>query len=154
MRFIRDIRVLLSDRSRLAAASGLRTGGNTTVFKKGVFSPCELCRDDPTRAPLWQLKAVEIEHDQEEQVIRYRDAWMEIFGIPIFYTPYFEHPDPTVERKSGLLAPTVGSGFFCRTAAVWPRPAGCAPAATRPFSRTASSVPASCAGTTPPGCCG
>ena len=107
--FIRDIRVLLSDRSRLAAASGLRTGGNTTVFKNGVFSPCELCRDDPTRAPLWQLKALEIEHDQEEQVIRYRDAWMEIFGIPIFYTPYFEHPDPTVERKSGLLAPTFGN---------------------------------------------
>jgi LPS-assembly protein len=106
--FIRDIRVLMSDRSRLAAASGLRTGGNTTVFKKGVFSPCELCRDDPTRAPLWQLKAIEIEHDQAEQVIRYRDAWMEIFGIPIFYTPYFEHPDPTVERQSGLLAPTFG----------------------------------------------
>ena len=113
--FIRDIRVLLSDRSRLAAASGLRTGGNTTVFKKGVFSPCELCRDDPTRAPLWQLKALEIEHDQEEQVIRYRDAWMEIFGIPIFYTPYFEHPDPTVERKSGLLAPTFGSSDILGT---------------------------------------
>ena len=113
--FIRDIRVLMSDRSRLAAASGLRTGGNTTEFKKGVFSPCELCRDDPTRAPLWQLKALEIEHDQEEQVIRYRDAWMEIFGIPIFYTPYFEHPDPTVERKSGLLAPTFGSSDILGT---------------------------------------
>ncbi len=113
--FIRDIRVLMSDRSRLAAASGLRTGGNTTVFKKGVFSPCELCRDDPTRAPLWQLKAIEIEHDQEEQVIRYRDAWMEIFGIPIFYTPYFEHPDPTVERQSGLLAPTFGSSDILGT---------------------------------------
>jgi len=113
--FIRDIRVLMSDRSRLAAASGLRTGGNTTVFKNGVFSPCELCRDDPTRAPLWQIKAIEIEHDQEEQVIRYRDAWMEIFGIPIFYTPYFEHPDPTVERQSGLLAPTFGSSDILGT---------------------------------------
>ena len=113
--FIRDIRVLLSDGSRLAAASALRTGGNTTVFKKGVFSPCDLCREDPTRAPLWQLKALEIEHDQEEQVIRYRDAWMEIFGIPILYTPYFEHPDPTVERKSGLLAPIFGSSDILGT---------------------------------------
>ena len=106
--FIRDIRVLLADRSRLAAASGLRTGGRKTVFRKGVYSPCELCRDDPTRAPLWQLKAVEIEHDQEEKVIRYRDAWMEIFGVPVLYTPYFEHPDPTVERKSGFLVPVIG----------------------------------------------
>ena len=48
-------------------------------------------------------------------MIRYRDAWMEIFGIPIFYTPYFEHPDPTVERKSGLLAPTFGSSDILGT---------------------------------------
>ncbi|MFQ5772952.1 MAG: LPS-assembly protein LptD [Kiloniellaceae bacterium] len=107
--FIRDIRILLTDRSRLAAASALRTGGNRTVFRKAVFSPCELCREDPTRAPLWQLKAIEVEHDQEDKVIRYRDAWMEIFGVPVFYTPYFEHPDPTVERKTGFLAPTIGS---------------------------------------------
>jgi len=107
--FVRDIRMLLTDRSRLAAVSGLRSGGNKTVFRKGIFSPCELCREDPTRAPLWQIKAVEVEHDQEDQVIRYRDAWMEIYGVPVLYTPYFEHPDPTVERKSGFLAPTFGS---------------------------------------------
>lgn len=107
--FVRDIRMLLTDRSRLAAVSGLRSGGNKTVLRKGVFSPCELCREDPTRAPLWQIKAVEVEHDQEDQTIRYRDAWMEIYGVPVLYTPYFEHPDPTVERKSGFLAPTFGS---------------------------------------------
>ncbi len=113
--FIRDIRVLLTDRSRLAAANGLRSGGRKTVFRKGVFSPCELCREDPTRAPLWQLKAVEIEHDQEEKVIIYRDAWMEMFGVPVMYLPYFEHPDPTVERKSGFLAPTFGSSEILGT---------------------------------------
>lgn len=113
--YIRDIRVLMSDRSRLAAASALRGGGRKTVFHKGVFSPCELCRDDPTRAPLWQLKAMEIEHDQEERVIRYRDAWMEIFGMPVMYVPYFEHPDPTVERKSGFLAPQIGTTEFLGT---------------------------------------
>lgn len=106
--FIRDIRILLTDRSRLAAISGLRTGGNKTVLTKAVFSPCQLCRDDPIQAPLWQLKALEIEHDQEDKMIRYRDAWMEIYGVPVFYTPYFEHPDPTVKRKSGFLSPIVG----------------------------------------------
>jgi len=29
--------------------------------------------------------------------------------VPIFYTPYFVHPDPTVKRKSGFLAPRYGS---------------------------------------------
>ncbi|MGH6946695.1 MAG: LPS-assembly protein LptD [Kiloniellales bacterium] len=108
--FVREIRILMLDKSRLAAATGVRSGGNRTVFKRGVFSPCELCKEDPTRAPLWQIKAVEVEHDQEAQTITYRDAWMEIFGVPIIYTPFFQHPDPTVERKSGFLAPTIGRG--------------------------------------------
>ena len=30
-------------------------------------------------------------------------------GVPIFYTPYFTHPDPTVKRRSGFLAPSFGN---------------------------------------------
>ena len=107
--FIRDIRVLMVDRSRLAAASARRSTDGITLLRRGVFSPCALCREDPTRAPLWQLKAVEVEMDETEEVIRYRDAWMEFYGVPVFYTPYFEHPSPAVERKSGFLAPTFGN---------------------------------------------
>ena len=102
--FVRDIRVLLTDQSRLAAADAKRVAGNKTTFRRGVFSPCELCEDDPDRAPLWQLKAQRVVHDQEDQTIRYYNAWMEMFGIPVIYTPYLEHPDPTVKRKSGFLS--------------------------------------------------
>ena len=110
--FVRDIRVLLADNTRIAAASGTRTGGNRTEFSKGVFSPCELCREDPTRAPLWQIKANEVIHDQEAHDVIYHDAWIEFFGIPVLYTPYLQHPDPTVDRRSGILAPTVGTSDF------------------------------------------
>lgn len=106
--FIRDIRILMTDRSRLAGGNGQRTVGNFTEVNKGVFSPCELCREDPTRAPLWQLKAERVIHDQEDQTIRYHDAWLEIYGVPVAYTPYFEHPDPTAQRKSGFLVPSIG----------------------------------------------
>ncbi len=107
--FVRDVRLLLTDRSRLAAASGIRTGGNRSELRKAVFSPCRQCRNEEAETPLWQLKANRIIHDQEEQVIKYRDATFEVMGVPIAYTPYFEHPDPTVKRKSGFLAPTAGS---------------------------------------------
>jgi LPS-assembly protein len=107
--FIKDIRVLLSDRSRMAADSGLRTAGNRTVFRRGVFSPCDLCPDDPSRPPLWQIKAGKIVHDQGDRTIRYSNAWLEFAGIPVLYTPYLEHPDPTVERRTGFLTPTFGS---------------------------------------------
>jgi LPS-assembly protein len=101
---IRDIRVLLADGSRIAANGGRRSG-ETTEFAKAVYSPCPLCEEDPTRAPLWQLKAVRVTHDQAEHKMEYRDAWLEIYGVPIAYTPYFSHPDPSVKRQTGLLVP-------------------------------------------------
>ncbi|MGQ0677735.1 MAG: LPS-assembly protein LptD [Rhodospirillales bacterium] len=104
---IRDIRILLTDNSRLAANGARRTGGNRTEMTKGVFSPCKPCEEDPSRAPLWQLKAGRVVHDQQEQIIRYNDAWLEVHGVPVVYTPYLQHPDPTVKRQSGILAPTM-----------------------------------------------
>ena len=122
--FMRDVGLLMADRTtRVAAASGVRTNGNRSVLNRAVFSPCQLCKNDPDRAPLWQIKARRAVHDQEEKEVRYRDAWIEMFGIPVIYTPYFEHPDPTVTKKSGLLSPTYGSGdtlgFFVQVPYFW-----------------------------------
>ncbi|MHA1565316.1 MAG: LPS-assembly protein LptD, partial [Alphaproteobacteria bacterium] len=106
--FARAISMRLQDDARLAAVSGTRRGGNVTQFNRGVYSPCKECAgaDQP---PLWQLKARTIVHDQEKRQIVYRHARMEILGIPVAYTPYLSHPDPTVERRSGFLAPKFGS---------------------------------------------
>lgn len=106
---VRDLRLLLNAETRIAANSARRSGGNRTEMSKAVFSPCKLCPLHPDEPPLWQIKAVRIVHDQEAQDIAYYDAWLEVFGIPVAYTPYFEHPDPSVKRRSGLLAPTYGS---------------------------------------------
>ena len=107
--FIRNLRMLLSDRSRLAGNTARRVQGNRIEIRRGVYSPCEPCREDPTRAPIWQIKAEEIISDKQQQVVEYRGAVMEIDGVPVFYTPYFSHPDPSVKRRSGLLAPTLGN---------------------------------------------
>lgn len=105
---LRAFRLLLTDNSRLAAATAVRVGDNRTDMNKAVYSPCDVCEDDPDRAPLWQVRAQRVTHDQADQQLRYRNASLEVFGLPVFYTPYFEHPDPTAERQSGLLTPTVG----------------------------------------------
>ncbi len=121
--FIRDVGVLMADKTRIAAASGTRRDGRITVFRKAIFSPCELCREDPSKAPLWQLKAGEVVHDQEERSLTYRDARLEFYGVPVAYTPYFKHPDPTVDRQSGFLAPTFGKssnlGFTLEVPYYW-----------------------------------
>ena len=107
---IERFRMLFPDGTRLAANGATRTGGRKTEMAKVVFSPCKLCEEDPARAPLWRLKARRVIHDWKTRDIEYRDAWLEIYGLPVFYSPYFSHPDPTVERRSGFLAPTFGTG--------------------------------------------
>lgn len=113
-----QLRARLQDDSLLAAADGRRIDGTRTEMNKVVYSPCPVCRDsdDP---PLWQLRASQVTHDQETRDITYHNAFLEIFGVPVAYTPYLTHPDPTVERRTGFLAPTVGHdsnlGFTVQT---------------------------------------
>jgi LPS-assembly protein len=105
---IRDIRVLLSDRSRIAANNAVRTNGNHTVFTRGVFSPCALCAKDPMSPPLWQITARKAIRDEVNHRISYEDAWMEIYGVPVGYLPVFSHPDVTAKRQSGILPASFG----------------------------------------------
>jgi LPS-assembly protein len=107
---VKELRVLLTDDSRFAATEGRRRDGNLTVMKRGVYSPCAICKEDPERPLVWQLKAETIEHDEAEKEIRYYNAFMELFGLPVAYVPYFSHPDPTVKRKTGFLPPDFGTG--------------------------------------------
>ncbi|HYD30786.1 MAG TPA: LPS assembly protein LptD [Azospirillaceae bacterium] len=106
--FIENIRLLLADNSRAAGSEAERADGRYLRMNRGVYSPCNLCADDPTKPPLWQVKAVRIVHDNEDKDVRYRDAVLELAGVPVAYTPYLSHPDPTVKRRSGFLAPTWG----------------------------------------------
>jgi LPS-assembly protein len=107
--FLREMRGLLSDRSRLAGNTARRTNGNRIELRRGVYSPCDLCADDPESPPVWQLRASDIVHDQATHTIEYRNAVIEIGGIPILYSPYLSHPDPTIKRRSGFLIPTAGN---------------------------------------------
>ena len=77
--------------------------GKKSIIKKGVFTSCKK-NDD---CPPWQIKAKEIKHDKEKKIIKYKDAWLEIYDKPIAYFPKFFHPDPTVKRQSGFLMPQV-----------------------------------------------
>lgn len=109
--FIENIRLLMTDGSRMAAPEGERTSrGRYTRLNHATYSPCNLCAEDPTRPPLWSVKAVRVVHDNEEKNVYYRDATLEMFGVPTFYTPFLSHPDPSVERRSGVLTPTFGLG--------------------------------------------
>lgn len=109
---IRDLRALLAEGGRLAAAGAVRSGGRVTEMARAVYSTCEACRENPERPPLWQIRADRVVHDEQEKTVEYFDATLQIAGIPVFYMPYFWHADPSVKRKSGLLFPEFGSSTF------------------------------------------
>jgi LPS-assembly protein len=107
--FAQNVRILLADRSRLAANAARRINGNRLELRRGVYSPCDLCKKDPTAPPAWQLRAREISDDKELKLLEFRDAVMEIDGVPVFYTPYMSEPEPSVKRASGFLMPSFGN---------------------------------------------
>jgi LPS-assembly protein len=117
--FADNVRMLMSDRSRLAANAARRTNGNHLDLRRAVYSPCDLCKDDPSAPPVWQLKAREMTDDKELKRLEFRDATMEVDGWPVFYTPYMSAPDPSVKRQSGFMMPTFGGsstlGFHVTT---------------------------------------
>ena len=101
--FIQKLSVITADDTRIAAKTAIRKEGNVTEFEQGKFTPC---RNDPGMPPLWCIGAARIIHDQAAGTITYQDAQFQLLGVPIFFLPYFQHPDPSVKRQSGFLMPS------------------------------------------------
>jgi LPS-assembly protein len=103
--YMDGFRGLMADQSRLAANKMTRIDASHTRLNQAVYTPCLPCQTDPSRTPLWQVKAADVIRDTDAQTITYHNAWLEMWGVPVFWTPYFRHPDIGVQRQSGLLSP-------------------------------------------------
>jgi LPS-assembly protein len=106
---LKDVRALLEQNGRLAANGAQRTGGQINEMSKVVYSVCNACSTDPSRPLLWQIRAASAVQDLEHKRIEYRDATLDMFGVPVAYFPYFWHADPSVKRMSGILPPVIGN---------------------------------------------
>jgi len=105
---LKGMRALLAQNGRLAANGARRTDGDINELSRVVYSTCDLCPQDPSRPPLWQVRASSAVQDMEKKRIEYYDAVLQMYGVPVAYFPYFFHPDPSVKRQSGLLTPAAG----------------------------------------------
>ena len=70
-----------------------------TKIYKTVFSTCSLenknCRG-------WELQSEEFTHNKVKKLFEYKNSWLKVFNKKVFFLPYFNHPDPSVKRKSGF----------------------------------------------------
>ena len=102
--FADSLRADTKDKTHFSAPRMERIGGDS-VFSKGTYTACDACKDHPDRPPLWRVRAKKIIHKDEERMVYYEGASLEFLGIPVAYTPFLSAPDPTVEKKSGVLSP-------------------------------------------------
>jgi len=105
---VERFRALLRGGARIASRRGTREGGTLTTLEDAVYSPCPLCADGKS-PPAWQIRARTVRHDRATRDVTYEDARLEVMGVPVLWVPWFRHPDPTVERRSGFLVPTAGT---------------------------------------------
>ena len=100
---------LIGKNGRLAAASAERVQDRLIIAQRAVYTPCKICAQKGQRTPLWQVKSEKVVLDQVKHRVHFTDATVDVFGVPVLYTPYLVEPDPTVKYASGLLAPDVGN---------------------------------------------
>ena len=108
--FIDSVQILTADKTRFTSPRVERSNGDVTVLEKGAYTACEPCKDHPERPPFWQVRAARIIENQETHTVYFEDAQMLVWGVPVFYMPYFSSPDSTVNKQTGILAPTFVSG--------------------------------------------
>ena len=85
----------------LKGSSIVSNNQNTKIYKT-VFSTCnkknKKCRG-------WELQSEIFTHNKTKKLFEYEKSWFKVFEKKVFYLPYFNHPDPSVKRKSGFLTP-------------------------------------------------
>jgi LPS-assembly protein len=116
---IETMSALIGANGRMASPRAVRSNnGVRMVAQPGVFTPCKVCNKPGQRTPLWSVKAQRIVYDELAHRIYYHNAIINFMGVPVAYTPFFTHPDPTVKHSSGVLQPEVGShttlGYYVR----------------------------------------
>ncbi len=100
------IRARLDDGSRIVGSKLVRKEG-ITALENTEYTPCLENDYLIENCPGWKLKAKNIFQDSRKKTIYYDHARIHLFNVPLFYLPYFSHPDPSVNKRSGFLMPTV-----------------------------------------------
>ena len=79
--------------------------------KNNTYTPCKNKQNYTgsisENCPDWSVDTKKTIHDKNKKMVYHYGSIIKIRNIPVFYTPYFSHPDPSVKRKSGFLPPTL-----------------------------------------------
>lgn len=102
----KKVKIRFKNEARLVG-SGFLKKNNLSILTNAEFTPCKKNNYLLKNCPGWKMRANKIYHDEKTQTMHYDHARLHLFNIPIFYLPYFSHPDPSVKKRTGFLMPTI-----------------------------------------------
>ncbi len=104
--FLNDENFKISEKNKPRVfANNFNSNKKKSTFIKSVFTLCDYREND--KCPPWTIQSSKMLHDRKKKTIYYDNALIKVYDIPIFYIPKLSHPDPTVERRSGFLPPSI-----------------------------------------------
>lgn len=99
---IQNFIIYFGQDSLLASNLAERLDESHSVLTKSQYTACKICK---TRNPLWSISAKKTDLDLAKEKIVYQNVFFKVYGVPIFFTPYFAHPTPKAKARSGVLTP-------------------------------------------------
>ncbi|MBW4960941.1 LPS-assembly protein LptD [Sulfitobacter sp. CW3] len=98
-------RMVMNQQVQLAAVQIDRVDGRYSQLYKTAVTSCKICEDG--EVPLWQIRARRVIHDEVGQQLYFDDATFHIKNVPVFHLPRLRMPDPTLDRATGFLTPSI-----------------------------------------------
>ncbi|QAU24081.1 LPS-assembly protein LptD [Dyella sp. M7H15-1] len=89
---------ILDSHGNGTAVRGEMLDANRNRYSVATYSTCDIGRH------IWEIRAKKIDTDENTNRGVARDATMNVFGLPLFYTPYMSFPLSN-DRASGFLYP-------------------------------------------------
>tara|TARA_A100001015_G_scaffold35505_1_gene39213 strand:- start:2116 stop:4506 length:2391 start_codon:yes stop_codon:yes gene_type:complete len=86
-------------------SNSVNINSEKSTFNKSIFTLCQFRENDD--CPPWTIQSKKMTHDNVKKTIFYDNAVVKVYDFPIFYFPKLSHPDPTVDRRSGFLIPSL-----------------------------------------------
>ena len=97
---LENAEVTLKQGERLSAERIVRHSQTSYSAERATFTTC------PEDEETWKVRAEKVHIDQDEGLLTAEHTTFRIADIPLFYTPYWQHP---LRRRSGVLIPYFGT---------------------------------------------
>lgn len=99
-------RLVLNRQLQLSASRIDRVDGRYSQLREVAATSCRVCNG---QAPLWEIRAGSVIHDDEERQLYFENAQFLVRGVPILWVPRLRLPDPSLDRATGFLTPNIRS---------------------------------------------